>query len=623
MRRSRLSRAFIVACHTSALVVGCSSSDGDQGGDTTGESGSQDASSTTSDASVDTTDSTAQTTSTGVPPAAPMAVDDVFAYHEDLFPWSADSPTVLDNDELGGATVQFSSAYIMTEQRHEVRLGDAGEVEWDGDGAIVDDAFTYTILPSLGDGSSSSARVELAVSAMTHDVEDLRADGRSVAITLPEGFDVIHPDLGDLDGDGYGDFAAFRLDGRFDVVLRDDGVLPTADELAAGTRGFRVTSAAAIHAAGDFNGDGIDDLLVSGGYALSIVFGGVDLSDFSTDDPPGEWGVRLDDDLGAFAPRAVGDVDGDGRDDLVLDNPIFATPNGGEGRAIVVLGRSEPGEVSSAALLTDGGAYSVTARADAHSVSEGLARAGDVNGDGLADWLLSGRLTTGGAAWVIFGTPDHADIDLDQLGNGGFEVILGHNAAGDPFALSSMNAVGDHDGDGLDDIAVSDTYFDHGEGAAARGKVVVVWGKATGEPVDLDRLGTDGRTIDISEAGAPGHDGLTFFGEQIRPLGDIDGDGRGDFGFASHEAFRYNPRAGQVGRIYVVLGRERDASVSVPDLSRGDGGFVLVGGRDDRAQPSTDYACLEGPDGCDLLVARVASDHRGLELIPLPPLAGG
>jgi hypothetical protein len=63
--------------------------------------------------------------------------------------------------------------------------------------------------------------------------------------------------------------------------------------------------------------------------------------------------------------------------------------------------------------------------------------------------------------------------------------------------------------------------------------------------------------------------------------------------------------------------------VSVPDLSRGDGGFVLVGGRDDSAQPSTDYACLVGPDGCDLLVARVGSEQRGLELIPLSPLTRG
>lgn len=627
MRRTYLRSGILTLCHGSLwLFAGCSGADSGDGGETSSGPGTQDssaaASETTQNPSLDPTDGSGDMTATDPAPVAVMAVDDVFDYHEDLFTWSVESPTVLDNDDVAGVSVSFESDDLTTEQGHEVRLGRAGEVEWIGDGAIVDDAFTYTLVPFVADSVPSSARVELAVQAVTHDVEDLRADGRSTAISMPEGLDLVSDDLGDLDGDGYGDFGVFS-GGRFDIVVRDGGALPSAVELAAGAPGFSVASAASVHAAGDFNGDGIDDLMVRGGYALSIVFGGTDLTDFSTEDPAGEWGFRITEEYASFAPRAVGDVDGDGREDVVIDDTNFAVDNGGGGRAIVILGRDEAGTVSFPTLLAEGGGYSVTASALAHSVAEGLEPAGDVNGDGLDDWLLSGRYEVGGAAWVIFGTQGRNDIDLDELGDAGFEVLLGHDAEGSPFGASSISGIGDYDADGLDDVAFADDHFSHGAGADYRGRIVVVWGKATSAPVDFDRLGEHGRTIDIRDGGAPGILPAELFGEQVTALGDIDGDGRDDLAFACHDAFRHNPRAGQVGRIYVVLGREREASVSVPDLSRGEGGFVLVGGRDDRAGPASYFACLDGPDGCELLVGRRGDDNTGLELVPLAPLAGG
>lgn len=637
MPRVRWPSSVAVYCPWSLwLLTGCPG--GDDGGageettsgstsggapaDTSGtDSDSIDSDSTDSDAA-DSSDGTSDGSSTGDPPPF-MAVDDVFEYHEDLFPWAADSPTVLDNDDIDGAPVQFVEDVIATEQGHEVRLGLVGDLYWNGDGAIVEDAFTYTIEPYVEGPIPSSARVELAVRAMTYDVEDLRADGRSTAITLPDGFAFSPRSLGDLDGDGYDDFAVRPAVQTFDVVLRLNGALPSAVELAAGAPGFRVTSALELGAAGDFNGDGIDDLLVRTLSDLSIVFGGVDLTDFSTDVPAGDWGVRIDDDVnGLFnAVRAVGDVDGDGRDDLALDDPFHDLVNGGEGRAIVVFGRAEPGEVSITELEASGGAYSVTARADAHLVGQRVAPAGDVDGDGLADWLLSGHLATDEVAWLIFGTGVRADIDLDVLGNGGFELMLGDDAAGDPFGVWSMSTIGDYDGDGLDDFAVVDAGFDHGEGTDGRGEIVVVWGKADAQLVDFEQLGAHGRTIDIRNDGAPGVGPTAFFGQDVQGLGDVDGDGRDDLGFACYEAGRFNPESGQVGRAYVVLGRERGASVSVPGLSEGDGGFVLVGARDDGASIGSGFTCLAGPGGCELVAARVANDEQRLELIPLAPLA--
>src|SRR5919204_2232522 len=120
-----------------------------------------------------------------------------------------------------------------------------------------------------------------------------------------------------------------------------------------------------------------------------------------------------------------------------------------------------------AALPQQGGAVDLGA-AGPNTVADGagsndltgtvVADAGDVNGDGLEDVLVTapyadanGRRDSG-TAYVVFGRADGKSLDLAAVGTGaGFRIDGG--ASFDHLGWSAA-AAGDVNGDGLDDVVV-------------------------------------------------------------------------------------------------------------------------------------------------------------------------
>jgi Ca2+-binding RTX toxin-like protein len=239
----------------------------------------------------------------------------------------------------------------------------------------------------------------------------------------------------------------------------------------------------AVAGAGDVNGDGIPDILV-GARGLVFVFSGVDGSLLLTigNPVPGPYnGIG-----GAVA--GVGDVNGDGKSDLLLGEM-----DNGKGQAYVFNG-------ADGTLL-----YSLSPPVPQFSTAFGVtvAGVGDVNGDGKPD-LLVGSLGwydwnewTGGA--YVFSGADgsllytlHSPTPLDS-------VFFGEYVAG----------VGDVDGDGVPDLLVGeeDTYDDR-------------W-----RPVSVFS-GVDGRLL--YTVANPTLQKAGNFGQSLAALGDVDGDGRSD-----------------------------------------------------------------------------------------------
>ena len=172
--------------------------------------------------------------------------------------------------------------------------------------------------------------------------------------------------LGDINGDGVDDFAigsplesaGGQLSAGVTRVVfgRDDGFPPEVDlgDLD-GTNGFKIEGALEFGAsgrsiaAGDINGDGLTDLAIGAPYAAGelgqvyILYG---------DDTPPPPVIRLSDvdgtngfvitggggrDRTGFSLEFIGDVDGDGLDDLMMGT--YPSPGYGEERAYVVFGR--------------------------------------------------------------------------------------------------------------------------------------------------------------------------------------------------------------------------------------------------------------------------------------------
>ena len=134
--------------------------------------------------------------------------------------------------------------------------------------------------------------------------------------------------------------------------------------------------------AGDFDGNGKDDLVVGGRYEGDGEFGGAALVHPAAGDT---YTVLRDD-----APvAATGDFDSDGRDDLLLGSPdtnaVIAYSGGAEGLS-----------ASARRTLTQDSPGVPGATEDADFFGEGVA-AGDVDGDGYDDVAVGAEFETVGS----------------------------------------------------------------------------------------------------------------------------------------------------------------------------------------------------------------------------------
>jgi len=298
---------------------------------------------------------------------------------------------------------------------------------------------------------------------------------------------------GDVNGDGFGDLLVASGDQLHVFFGASSGPAAAFDQV------LPLPTGGGVHAfgtAGDFNGDGYADIVVADRpNARALLYFG---SETGLGAAPGAVLVAPEPDAGfAASVAAAGDVDGDGRGDVVVGAPDAAK---GAGRAYVY--RSDASEAKLAQLFAT---LSPPSDAGAGAFGFSVDSAGDVDGNGLADLVVGAPKTQndsshGSGRAYVFRNQDHAF---------GAPIVIFPSVGRFTSASIGVVGVGDLDGDGFSEIAVA-----AGTPAGDAGEVGLV------EIFDGSLLGTaETSSINLTDSSADGRFAVSFASP-----GDIDGD---------------------------------------------------------------------------------------------------
>ncbi len=235
-------------------------------------------------------------------------------------------------------------------------------------------------------------------------------------------------------------------------------------------------------------------------------------------------------------------------------------------------------------------------------------RAGDVNGDGLDDFIIGARQvdTNGadsGAAYVVFGRKDGSNVELSDVdaGIGGF--VLNGLSAGD-LAGTSVHGGGDVNGDGLADVIVGAMEDDpNGDNSGA---AFVVFGKKDTTAVELSAIeaGTGGFVINGASAGDRA-------GVSASITGDVNGDGIDDILVGAVKADVDG--ISDAGSSYVVFGKKDTTTVELSAVAGGNGGFIIKGAAADDSSGWIKSVGDVNDDGLvDMIVGSYQADPGGV-----------
>jgi hypothetical protein len=341
------------------------------------------------------------------------------------------------------------------------------------------------------DGERGAALLEYGAEAWTGEAAGDNAGRRLAA-------------LGDLNGDGLAEFAAssffqsrdYSYGGAIYIVSGGEPG-PLAEEGVVRSGGANWMIGGALSGGADVDGDGLPDLLVGssaydGGRGAAWLLSGADLPAEGEEVPLPEirsWellGEQADGYLGASV-SFVGDIDGDGLTDVAVGQSYW------DGDGLVEAGRVGIWTAVEGVGVMEEADVELRGFYDGQQLGASVMPAGDQDGDGYEDYMVSG---IGVAAAIVSGGVAEPSWERDMLA-----LVTGD------AGLTRIDAlmVGDLDGNGRPDLALivgsADVHF----------FTLLSANPSIGFETPSFKVVADGESVYIFD---------------VTDLGDLDGDGR-------------------------------------------------------------------------------------------------
>jgi hypothetical protein len=299
---------------------------------------------------------------------------------------------------------------------------------------------------------------------------------------------------GDVNGDSISDLVVgaysasplSRYQAGTAYVIYGSQTLPAVLDLLmlTATQGLVIRGAVAgdhagfsVSAAGDVNGDGISDVVVSSYLAspqgrtqagvVYLIYGSASLPamlDLNTVIVATQgmviWGAKVGDETGRSV-GAAGDVNGDGISDIVV-GAFGASPQDRNlaGAVYVIYGNLSLPAVLDLAVITASQGLMIQGAMAGDHIGTSVSTAGDVNGDGISDLVVGAdtasplNRSSAGAAYLIYGSqilPAVLDLNITLTSAQG--LVIQGSAKGDQIGVS-VSAAGDVNGDGKSGLVV-------------------------------------------------------------------------------------------------------------------------------------------------------------------------